>query len=270
MTTLSPNPKIIIILEGLFISWIQDGASQARIGLLWDAPNHKRELVITEPGEPPRPIPFSEDIHFNVTNPVHRGIQEYHSPVSFDRPSHQGHIQDFRWLPKLEREIFNGIVPPPLDQYIRSGSLNPFIYIDNGVFYTHYWYPYDAVIVREGSPNPVPFGYLPESLGVAVELNPNSQAVLRIGSAPILTVNGSDPGQYIIKIDRGCEREEECPYDFDLIYRAIDIGEIPKIYIRDVRSPFPILEADKMVSGALRGGDPPSAPDVPCLLGNIP
>lgn len=252
------NPKITVKITGLMISHIVDRTARAEIGLLRNAPYHKMSIKITRRRDGAiiaPPMDYTKSFSLLVNRVIQPGIR-VHTNSGFNRMTSTGtaYNQDFGWIIDLDREILGRSIAPHLD----PTELQPMIYFNKGVFYTFEKSDNQARLIR-GMSNDI-IGKVADSMGIAIDVPADGEAVLTNGGTPLYTFSGSDMETYLIEIDRDCDERtypDKCPSDFKLLFNAIKIGlsaEEKAIDLRDEN-----LGADSGDGGS---------PEVPCLGGN--
>ncbi|MEW6125497.1 MAG: hypothetical protein AB1757_00425 [Acidobacteriota bacterium] len=271
-TNILPHcPKIRVIASGMFISNIVDGSSQADIGLLRNAPNHRMNITLKirndKDPEKNQLIEISPDYHQDFSILVNRvtqpGIQVYRSDSLSQQPFNRRTLPDLNNVTSSDRPDMDFGWVVDLDDllgrkcsaHLDPTELAPTIYFNKGIFYTGSVSLGRAFSVQGGQIDL--FGHMAHTLAIDIELEHGVKAIFKNGSNVLYEFQASDPLNYLIEIDRDCIPDDICHSDFKLLYHALSLGldEDHKVDLQ------PDPETD---TASVSEGDPL----IPCMGGN--
>lgn len=272
---LPSNPKVTLIFKGLFVSYITDGSNSALVKLLnyEYATDHKRTITIRRNNTVVLgPLNITNDINFNIVNPHLSGIHVLHQAANINRTSAE-YVQDFRWVTDLRREIFHHIPSVGTNVRIIDDHFLRVISINHGVFYTKELSRESVNIIKPQVADAA-FGFLAESIGVAIDLRQAADSKLIMTwegvSREIRGDDGTATDTYEIEIDRSCNIDfpPGCINDFDKLYNHVNppIQAPNRVLLRERSQQTP---GNDVAVPPEAPTESPVGPEVPCIFGNI-
>lgn len=213
----SPGPGaslVTIMLSGLMVLHKDQAKGTYEVGVI---PNAHHVFKFTVDGMAQKPT--GKNWTIEVTNAAPTAAMPEAKGHAGRNPDDINGQWDFDWVIDLEGPEFHN-APVVLTE----GVLNPIIHLPNGRLYTKF----KSILLqrRQGTGALSDFGFVPETMAIDLELQPNQELVLKDDMGHSTTLLQPNPGQHIVRIGNIPEKPME-ESDFHLYYDLL-FKKVPK------------------------------------------